>query len=94
MLMRDKALRDAMGRNGKAYVNQNYKWSTILAKYERMFARLRPEGREAERRPDRDRPRDGRDRATEPRRDRPRDGRGRDRGRGDRSSQRQSRPRR
>jgi hypothetical protein len=76
-------------------VNRNYKWSTILGKYERMFARLRPEGREAERRPERDRPREARDRAAEPRRDRPRDGRGRDRVRGgDRSSQRPPRPRR
>lgn len=40
LLMRDATLRDAMGRNGKAYVNKHYKWSTILGKYERMFARL------------------------------------------------------
>jgi len=88
LLMQNAPLRDAMGRNGKAYVNQNYKWTTILSKYERMFTRLRPDGREPERRPERERPRESRDRTPEPRRDRPRnggDGR-RDRGRsGDRS---------
>ena len=92
LLMQDAALRDAMGRNGKAYVNRHYKWSTILGKYERLFARLRPEGREPERREGRDRDRDkpregGRERTGEPRREgrdpRARGGRS-DRSRGDR----------
>jgi glycosyltransferase involved in cell wall biosynthesis len=71
LLMRDRGLRAAMGRNGKAYVNGRYRWSTILRKYDRLFARLtgssaetppdRDRPREAERRPDRDRDR-GRDR--------------------------------
>jgi len=46
LLMRDAGLRAALGRNGKAYVNQHYRWSTILAKYERLFARLRGPVRE------------------------------------------------
>ena len=29
-----------MGRNGREYVRQNYRWDVILAKYERMFAKL------------------------------------------------------
>jgi glycosyltransferase involved in cell wall biosynthesis len=41
LLMRDRALREAMGQNGKAYVQRHYRWSTILAKYERLFGRLR-----------------------------------------------------
>ncbi len=41
LLMRDPKLRAAMGRNGKAYVNRHYRWSTIISKYERLFARLR-----------------------------------------------------
>ena len=41
LLMRDPNLRSAMGRNGKAYVNRHYRWSTIMTKYERLFARLR-----------------------------------------------------
>jgi glycosyltransferase involved in cell wall biosynthesis len=41
LLMRDKNLREAMGRNGKAYVDRNYRWSVILSKYERVFARLK-----------------------------------------------------
>jgi hypothetical protein len=30
-----------MGQNGRAYVRKNYRWDVILAKYERMFAKLR-----------------------------------------------------
>ena len=37
----DERLRAAMGRNGRDYVRQNYRWDVILAKYERMFAQLR-----------------------------------------------------
>jgi glycosyltransferase involved in cell wall biosynthesis len=47
LLMRDAGLRAALGRNGKAYVNQHYRWSTILSKYERMFSKLQGAGREA-----------------------------------------------
>ena len=28
-------------RNGRAYVRKNYRWDVILAKYERMFTKLR-----------------------------------------------------
>jgi glycosyltransferase involved in cell wall biosynthesis len=41
LLVADQRLRAAMGRNGRHYVRQNYRWDVILAKYERMFARLR-----------------------------------------------------
>jgi glycosyltransferase involved in cell wall biosynthesis len=52
LLLKDEALRQSMGRNGKAYVSQHYKWSTILNKYERLFGRLRGTGgRERESRP-------------------------------------------
>lgn len=93
MLMNDAALRAAMGENGKAYVNRHYKWSTILGKYERMFARLRPDGHDDEHRAGRERgsgPSRGQDARRE--RERGRDGRGRDRGRS--SGQRRTRPRR
>jgi glycosyltransferase involved in cell wall biosynthesis len=30
-----------MGRNGRAYVRQHYRWDVILGKYEKMFATLR-----------------------------------------------------
>jgi glycosyltransferase involved in cell wall biosynthesis len=55
LLMRDAGLRAALGRNGKAYVNRNYRWDLILSKYERMMARLRMPARDS-----RD-PRDARD---------------------------------
>jgi len=41
LLIADHHLRAAMGKNGRAYVRKNYRWDVILAKYERMFARLR-----------------------------------------------------
>jgi glycosyltransferase involved in cell wall biosynthesis len=41
LLTADHRLRAAMGRNGRQYVRQNYRWDVILGKYERMFARLR-----------------------------------------------------
>jgi glycosyltransferase involved in cell wall biosynthesis len=41
LLLRDKDLSAAMGRNGKQYVNRHYRWSVVMNKYERLFARLR-----------------------------------------------------
>jgi glycosyltransferase involved in cell wall biosynthesis len=40
-LIADHRLRAAMGRNGRQYVRQNYRWDVIIAKYEKMFAKLR-----------------------------------------------------
>lgn len=71
LLMQDGELREAMGRNGRTYVNGHYRWSIILSKYERLLGRLldpstradrddrerrRPRGQEQ-----RQRGRDGRD---------------------------------
>jgi len=50
LLMKDEDLRGAMGANGKAYVNRQYRWELILGKYERMFARLRQPVREVRQR--------------------------------------------
>src|SRR5690606_12676239 len=41
LLTRDAGLRTAMGRNGQAYVNANYRWDIIMHKYERMMTRLK-----------------------------------------------------
>ena len=40
LLVADAQLRAAMGRNGRHYIRQNYRWDVILGKYERMFAKL------------------------------------------------------
>lgn len=78
LLLHNSALAEAMGRNGKAYVNRHYRWSAILGKYERMFTRLRVQGREPDRQ--REEPRDTpREQPREAERER-----GRDRDRGDR----------
>ena len=41
LLVADHRLRAEMGRNGRHYVRQNYRWDVILGKYERMFSKLR-----------------------------------------------------
>lgn len=38
LLLSDERLRRAMGRNGKEYVQRNYRWDVILAKYDRLIA--------------------------------------------------------
>jgi glycosyltransferase involved in cell wall biosynthesis len=44
MLIGDPGLRARLGRNGRDYVRTNYRWDVILAKYERMFTKLRSTG--------------------------------------------------
>jgi len=29
-----------MGKNGREYVRQNYRWDVVLSKYERVFAKI------------------------------------------------------
>ena len=41
LLMADQRLRQALGRNGREYVRANYRWDVILAKYDRLIARIR-----------------------------------------------------
>ncbi len=38
VLMGDPQLRMAMGRNGQAYVRENYSWTVILDKYARLIS--------------------------------------------------------
>jgi glycosyltransferase involved in cell wall biosynthesis len=38
LLLADSRLRGAMGRNGREYVQRNYRWDVILAKYDRLIA--------------------------------------------------------
>ena len=40
-LVSDQTLRQAMGRNGRAYVRRHYRWDVIMDKYERMLSRVR-----------------------------------------------------
>jgi glycosyltransferase involved in cell wall biosynthesis len=49
LLLSDELLRQAMGRNGKRYVQRQYRWDLILSKYERLFTRLRQPVREVAR---------------------------------------------
>jgi glycosyltransferase involved in cell wall biosynthesis len=45
MLVADHRLRASLGACGREYIRNNYRWDVILAKYERMFAQLRGQGR-------------------------------------------------
>ena len=37
LLVADAGVREAMGRNGRAYVQANYSWDVVLGKYERLI---------------------------------------------------------
>jgi len=41
LLLNDAELRAALGRNGREYVRRNYRWETVLGKYERVVAKIR-----------------------------------------------------
>jgi glycosyltransferase involved in cell wall biosynthesis len=85
LLMRDADLRVALGHNGKTYINRHYRWSSILRKYERLFARIAGPSAAATTERPRDRVPDHDRRPDHPRRSdrdrRPDRGRGHDRGR-------------
>ena len=40
LLLADRRLREEMGRNGKRYVDANYSWNVIMAKYDALMAAL------------------------------------------------------
>jgi glycosyltransferase involved in cell wall biosynthesis len=41
LLLEDESLRAALGANGREYVQQNYRWDVVLAKYESIFAKVK-----------------------------------------------------
>jgi glycosyltransferase involved in cell wall biosynthesis len=41
LLIGDAGLRSALGRNGRDYVQRNYRWDVVLAKYERILAKVK-----------------------------------------------------
>jgi glycosyltransferase involved in cell wall biosynthesis len=45
LLIGDHGLRAALGRNGRDYIRRNYRWDVIMSKYDKMFMRLKPQGR-------------------------------------------------
>jgi glycosyltransferase involved in cell wall biosynthesis len=42
LLVRSGAVRDALSRNGQAYVAEAYLWPAVLARYEELIAAVRP----------------------------------------------------
>ena len=41
LLLSDDRLRAGMGRNGRNYIKQNYRWDVIMQKYDRLISKLR-----------------------------------------------------
>ncbi|HEX4347245.1 MAG TPA: glycosyltransferase family 4 protein [Vicinamibacterales bacterium] len=41
LLVGDGRLRAALGQNGRDYVRKNYRWDTVLGKWDRLFAKVR-----------------------------------------------------
>ena len=41
LLVGDAGLRASLGRGGREYVRRNYRWETVLGKYERVLAKVR-----------------------------------------------------
>jgi glycosyltransferase involved in cell wall biosynthesis len=41
LLVRDERLRLALGRNGRDYIRNSYRWDVVLGKWERLFAKIR-----------------------------------------------------
>ena len=41
LLVGDRRLRAALGQNGRDYVRKNYRWDTVLGKWDRLFAKVR-----------------------------------------------------
>ena len=40
LLLIDEQLRAAMGRNGRDYIRKYYRWDVIMAKYDRLLAKI------------------------------------------------------
>jgi glycosyltransferase involved in cell wall biosynthesis len=41
-MMTDNRLRDALGENGRLYVQQNYRWDSVLGRFDRLIGKVRP----------------------------------------------------
>jgi glycosyltransferase involved in cell wall biosynthesis len=41
LLLSDARLRAAMGRNGRDYIRKSYRWDVIMAKYDRLLAKVK-----------------------------------------------------
>ena len=46
LLAVDDGLRAQMGRNGRAYVREHYRWDLIMGKYEKLMGAVRQEDRQ------------------------------------------------
>jgi glycosyltransferase involved in cell wall biosynthesis len=40
LLLRNRKLRDAMGAQGKKYIEETYTWDQVIEKYRRLLARM------------------------------------------------------
>jgi hypothetical protein len=40
--MNNARLRQALGENGRRYVQANYRWESVLGRFDRLVGRVRP----------------------------------------------------
>jgi glycosyltransferase involved in cell wall biosynthesis len=40
-LMSDTSLRDALGTNGRRYVQQHYRWDAVVGRFERLVSKIK-----------------------------------------------------
>ena len=43
-VMSNTRLRQALGENGRRYVQQNYRWETVLGRFDRLIGKVKPKG--------------------------------------------------
>ena len=41
-VMSNSRIRQALGENGRRYVQQNYRWESVLGRFDRLVAKIRP----------------------------------------------------
>jgi glycosyltransferase involved in cell wall biosynthesis len=44
LVMSNTRLREALGDNGRRYVQQQYRWDSVLGRFDRLVAKVRPKG--------------------------------------------------
>jgi glycosyltransferase involved in cell wall biosynthesis len=42
LVMTNNRLREALGENGRRYIRQNYRWDSVLGRFDRLVGRVRP----------------------------------------------------
>ena len=44
LMMSNARLRQTLGENGRRYIQQHYRWDSVLGRFDRLVGRVRPKG--------------------------------------------------